>query len=67
MTQDPNKALIGIVIRADGTVPFDDSCPNHMRAQMLAHLTDLGHSLEPVHGTRHVKIKNWKPPAQPAG
>lgn len=64
---DPQKQMVGIVIRADGTVPFDDDVPHHIRAQMLAHLTDLGHSLEPIHGTRHVKIKHWTPPAQPAG
>lgn len=54
------KVAVGIVIRADGTVPFDDDCSSDVRAHILAHLADKGHTVEPVHGTRHVRIKGWK-------
>jgi len=57
------KIAVGIVIRADGTVPFDDDPSEeaaHIRAHILAHLADKGHTVEPIHGTRHVRIKDWK-------
>jgi len=57
---EPKKQLIGVIIRADGTVPFDDDCHPDIRAHILAHLADHGHTVEPVEGTRHVKIKGWK-------
>lgn len=65
MTHDTHKQLLGIVIRADGTVPFDEGLHPTHRAAMLAHLTDLGHSYDPVEGTRHVRIRDWTPPAKP--
>lgn len=58
---EPKKALVGVVIRADGTVPFDDDCHPDVRAAIMVHLADNGHTIEPVKGTRHVKIKDWKP------
>ena len=38
-------------------VPFDDDpdAEQH-RAAYLAHLTDTGHTYEPIPGTRHVKL-----------
>lgn len=59
---EPKKSLVGIVIRADGTVPFDDDCHPHVRAQILQHLTDQGHIYHPVKGTKNIKIQNWKKP-----
>jgi hypothetical protein len=58
MTQE-HKRLVGIVIRADGTVPFDDDVTEEHRAQTLAWLTDNGHTHAVVPGTRHVKIARW--------
>jgi hypothetical protein len=57
-----NEVRVGVVIRADGTVPFDESCSPEVRAHILQHLTDQGHIYHPVAGTRHVKIQNWKKP-----
>lgn len=57
-----NKSLLGVVIRRDGTVPFDDDCHADVRAACLAHLAEQGHAYEPVPHTKHVRIKNWAPP-----
>jgi hypothetical protein len=56
------KQLLGIVIRADGTVPFDDAVTEEHRAHTLAWLTDHGHIHAAVPGTRHVKIVHWPRP-----
>ena len=58
-TPQPSQMKIGIVIRKDGTVPFDPDVLPHVRGQMIAHLIDLGHELETIPGTNHVRIKNW--------
>lgn len=55
------KQLMGIVVDADGTVRFDDECPDQTRNAILTHLTDQGHAHERVAGTRHVRIFNWRP------
>jgi hypothetical protein len=53
----------GIVIRADGSVPFDDDVHPDHRAHMIAHLVGLGHHVEPHrHAKGHFFIKNWKKP-----
>lgn len=52
---------IGVVVRKDGTVPFDEDVPPHVRDTVLKHLADRGHTVEPVAGTRHYRIKNWTP------
>lgn len=56
------KSLTGVVIKADGTVPFDSGCHPAVRAEILAYLTDQGHSYDPIPGTPHIKIRNWKKP-----
>jgi hypothetical protein len=67
MTETP--ALLGTVIRKDGTVPFDDDVTDDMRAKHLGMLVLHGHKLEPVEGTKHFKIKDFKghPPGNKAG
>lgn len=55
-----DKPFLAVVIRKDGTVPFDDDVSASDRAHMIAHLADQGHQLEPVAGTRHMKVKNFK-------
>ncbi len=46
---DEPKFGFGIVIRADGTVPFDaDLHPDH-KAAILSHLRDSGHEFEHAH------------------
>ncbi len=56
----PDKSMVGVVIRADGTVPFDDDCPDHVRSHILAHLTDVGHTFSKVEDTKHVRLHNWQ-------
>jgi hypothetical protein len=57
------KIGVGIVIRADGHVPFDDDVSEEHRAHMIAHLVGLGHHVEPHrHHKGHFFIKNWKKP-----
>lgn len=41
---------IGIVVRADGTVPFDDDCHPQVRAAVFEHLRQLG---IPLHMDEH--------------
>lgn len=57
-----NKSLLGVVIRKDGTVPFDDNCHADVRYACLDHLTEQGHEYVSIPGTKHVRIKNWAPP-----
>jgi hypothetical protein len=60
---EQKKALVGVIIRADGTVPFDEGCHPDVRAAILTHLTDQGHTVEPIKGTRHLKIQGWVAPS----
>lgn len=55
------KQVLGIITRADGTVPFDDDCDPNVRNAILVHLMDQGHTLAPIKDTKHVVIQNWKP------
>jgi hypothetical protein len=58
------KEGLATVIRADGTVPFDDDVSEGHRALHLAHLVQSGHHVEPHrHHKGHFFIKNWKKPA----
>ncbi len=60
---DQTPVGVGIVIRADGSVPFDDDVHPDHRAQMIAHLVGMGHHVEPHrHHKGHFFIKNWKKP-----
>jgi len=61
----PTPALVGIVVRKDGTVPFDEGCHPDVRAHILRHLADTGHTIAPVADTQHVKISNG--PLAPKG
>lgn len=56
-----NKTLLGVVIRRDGTVPFDDGCHADVRRACLDHLREQGYVFEDIPGTKHVRIKNWAP------
>lgn len=58
---DPQTQLVGIVVKADGTVPFDAHVHPEVRAHILAHLANQGHTIEPIEGTPHIRIKGWKP------
>lgn len=53
-------AMVGVIIRADGTVPFDDDCHPHVREAILKHLDAKGHKVIITDGI--VKIHGWKPP-----
>lgn len=50
---------LGIVVRADGTVPFDNGVPAAHKQARLSALADDGHIVEPIAGTPHYKIKVW--------
>lgn len=56
---DPVRQLIGIVIRADGTVPFDKDVPEQTREHMIRHLAQMGHTVQDVHGCRDAKIADF--------
>jgi hypothetical protein len=62
---EPKKQLTVIVIRADGTVPFDDDYHLDVRANALTWLMDQGHTVSPIHGTKHLKVHDWKPAHTP--
>ena len=51
---------LGVVIRKDGTVPFDDDVHPEVRAAVIAHLVDKGHVLVAVPNTKHLRIENYK-------
>ena len=65
MSQDPKPTAVGIIIRKDGTVPFDDDFPDHLREHVIRHLSEQGHTLKSVEGTRHMQIQNWVAPDEP--
>ena len=56
----PKVAMVGIIIRKDGTVPFDDDVHPDVRAHILSHLSSQGHTIAPMHGTKHVRIVDYK-------
>jgi hypothetical protein len=57
------KQGFGIVIRADGSVPFEDDVHPDHKAHMIAHLVSQGHHCEPHrHHKGHFFVKNWKKP-----
>lgn len=51
--------LTGIVIKADGSVPFDEGHDPEVRKQIIAHLIDRGMDVERIEGTPHLRIKGW--------
>lgn len=59
---DTKRQLAGIVIRKDGTVPFDNDVPEHHREQTIRQLAEWGYTLKDVPGTRHVMVQGWKGP-----
>lgn len=50
-----------IVIRKDGTVPFDDDVDPDHKATMLGHLLEMGHSVKRNEDGTHY-IESWSPP-----
>jgi hypothetical protein len=67
MSADPQPKLTGIVIRADGTVPFDAEVDPAVRAAALVWCMANDYTVSPIKGTSSFKIHNWKPPHQPKG
>jgi hypothetical protein len=53
------KKLTGIVIKADGTVPFDKDVDPAVKHAAIDWMQANGHDFENVPGTPHLKIKNW--------
>lgn len=58
---DPKPQMLGIIIRKDGTVPIDTEVLEHHRAAYRRWIEERGHEYEEVSGSRHFRIKNWKP------
>lgn len=56
---EPLKKLTGIIVKADGTVPFDKDADPAVKTAALAWMAEHGHDFESVPGTPHLKIKNW--------
>lgn len=60
------QAHVGVVIRKDGTVPFDDDCGDEVRSAIHTWLIDQGHQIEsfdhPGKKHKHLRIKNWQKP-----
>ena len=48
-------AQLGIVIRANGTIPFDEGFHPEHQALVLGHLLSTGHVLE-----KHPETGEWK-------
>lgn len=57
----PHEQRIGMVIRTDGTVPFDADCHPEVKAAIIATLTAQGHTLT-HHPEGHLTIHNWSDP-----
>ncbi len=55
----------GLVIRADGTVPFDDELHADHKHAMIGHLVAQGHSVK-MDEDGAVRIENWTPPTPEA-
>lgn len=60
MSLEPTKQAFGYVVRADGTIPFDDDPDRHpgMKGAILADLAERGHAA--VHGADgNITISDW--------
>lgn len=60
---DPIKQIAAVVIRKDGTVPFDEHVPDHVREHMIRHLAQMGHTIQDVAGSRNVMLAGFNPEA----
>lgn len=60
---EPKKVAVGVVIRPDGTVPFDEPHDPEVRRHILEHLVAQGHQVSAIGKGPHLKIHNWVPPA----
>lgn len=49
---------IGVVVRPDGSVPFDADVHPTVKKAILQHLVDTGHHIEPIAGTPHYKLRS---------
>ena len=50
---------VAVVVRADGTVPFDAGVDPAVKDHIIRHLIDRGHSVAPIEGTDHYKVAGW--------
>jgi hypothetical protein len=62
---EPTKQMTGIVIRADGTIPFEPGTHPEVKANALLWCMQNGHTVSPIEGG-HLRIHNWKPDHKPA-
>lgn len=62
------QAHVGIVIRKDGTVPFDDDCDPAVREAIVQYLVDSGHHIEAFDapGKKHKHLRIKAGPLKPA-
>lgn len=54
------QAHVGVVVRKDGTVPFDDGVHPAVKAEIIRHLNAKGHTLT-HHPEGHITIHNFDP------
>ena len=47
---------VGIVIKADGIVPFDADLPKDIKTHLIGHLIETGHTLEHAPDGSYVKL-----------
>jgi len=50
---------VGTVIRADGTVPFDDGVDEDIKAHILLDLVNKGYTLQLKENGKDYQITNW--------
>lgn len=58
---EQTKQLYGIVVRADGTVPFDEGVDPATKADMLLYLISQGYQVSPIKDTNHVQLTDFIP------
>lgn len=61
MTDNTQKVMVGIVVKADGSVPFDEGVNPQVKTHILGFLVEQGHELF-IHPTTGLHtIRDWKP------
>lgn len=58
MSSDYQPTGTGVVIKADGTVPFDEDCHPLVKGEICAWLTAIGHTFT-AHPEGHLQIHDY--------
>lgn len=62
---EPTQQHFAVVIKADGSIPFESDVHPAHKAAMLGHLTMQGHAVKRRDDGSYF-IEGWKKPKQPA-